>query len=224
MMPHCNVDITNHHLTLSAPWCQFTKILSKTSDLVFRPVSIDNLKHKLGIFLFWGILSFFSVNSLAITIQSVRRAAYSFVFVVFFACIFGLSICICCISRSKYSPGGDLRAHGRADRRELTLVDETFDSAAAPPLTRGIEWNTNTNTKEKFFNIRILFTRPSMSPKPEDISNISEQCKCGRNCKKIQFKISIEIQTQNEASIFFHLARTKARAPTETWRLVTTQV
>ena len=87
MMPHCNVDITDHHLTLSALWRQFTKILSKTSDLVFRPVSIDNLKHILGIFLFWGILSIFSVNSLAITIQSVRRAAYSFVFVVFFASI-----------------------------------------------------------------------------------------------------------------------------------------
>ena len=84
MMPHCNVDITNHHLTLSALWCQFAKILSKTSDLVFRPVSIDNLKHILGIFLFWGILSIFSVNSLAITIQSVRRAAYSFVYLLYF--------------------------------------------------------------------------------------------------------------------------------------------
>ena len=42
--------------------------------------------------------------------------------------------------------------------------------------------------------------------------------------KKYNLKLVIKIQTQNEASIFFHLARTKARAPPETWRLVTIQV
>ena len=68
--------------------------------------------------------------------------------------------------------------------------------------------------------MNTMSPKPDLRTSPPSVSNANVE----EIAKKYNLKLVIEIQTQNEASIFFHLARTKARAPPETWRLVTTQV